>query len=74
MNYVRRTGWNLVIVERDEDVFGIASVDAVSVAVEHVSVDEVRPGIHRAGACLQAAAPADDFTAAGCDDVQPDFI
>ena len=70
---VGRTRWNLVVVERREDVLGIAPVDAVAVAIEHVDVDEMRPRVDRAVGVHPAAA-AHDPIAAFQDDVQPELV
>ena len=45
---MRRSGRDLVVVERGEDVLRIAAVDAVAVLVEHVDVEEVGPRVHLA--------------------------
>ena len=47
-----------MVVERHEDVLRVAAVDPGAVAVEHVDVDEVRPGIDPV-ALAEAAAAAD---------------
>ena len=45
---MRRSGRDLVVVERCEDVLRVAAVDAVAVLVEHVHVEEVGPRVHLA--------------------------
>ena len=45
---MRRSGRDLVVVQRGEDVLRVAAVDAVAVLVEHVDVEEVGPRVHLA--------------------------
>ena len=40
-----RARGDLLVVERNEDVLGVAAVDPIPIAVEHVHVDEVREGV-----------------------------
>ena len=64
---------NLLVVERDEDVLRVAAVDPVSLAVEHVDVDEVREGIDRA-VRAHSAGTADDPAAGAGDQLDPDLV
>ena len=46
MNDGSRTRWNLVIIEGDENILGIASFNAVSVAVQQIGVKKISPGVY----------------------------
>ena len=67
------TWGNLIVVEGDEDVLGVAAVDSAAFAVEHEGVDEVRPGIDLAVGGPAAAASDDEIAAGDCD-VQPHLV
>lgn len=51
----------------------VASIDSVSFAIEHIDVDEVRPGVD-AVVLTEAAAATDYFPAASGCDVDPHLI
>ena len=70
-----RSGGDLVIVERDEDVLRVAAVDAVAVAVEHEDVDEVGVAVDLlALRCIEATAAADHPVARTDRHIQPDLV
>jgi len=64
---------DLVVVKRREDVLRIAPVDAVAIPVQHVSIDEVRPGIDIAVRAHPAVA-ADHLVSAADARINPEFI
>src|SRR5205814_3722347 len=65
--------WNLVIVERSENVLWIAAVHATSLAVQHIHIYEMRPRIDFVVRPETAAAA--NHLAAGADFcVGPDFV
>ena len=76
VHHGRRTGADLLVVQRGEDVLRVAAVDAVAVAVEHVDVDEVRPRIDRPGVVrVRGRAVASDLQPARRRaEVHPDFV
>ena len=45
VHHLAGAGRNLMIVERRENVLRIAAVNTIAVAIQHVNVHEVRPGI-----------------------------
>ena len=51
------SGWNLIVIKGGENVRRIAAVNAISILVQHVDIDEVRPGIHAPRLIHAAAAP-----------------
>ena len=53
-----------MVVERREDVLGVAPVDAVAVAVEDVGVDEVRIRVDGPVVGIPAATDADQLVTA----------
>lgn len=55
-------GRDLVVVERRKDILGIPAVDAAAIAVQHVGVHEMRPGIDLIE-CTQPAAASDEICA-----------
>ena len=73
MDHCRGTGRNLVIVDRYKNVLHIASRNAITVLVDHIDVDEVRPGIDFA-VRVTSSTSSDHAIAAGNFDVQPDFV
>ena len=73
MHHEAGARWNLVVVERREDVLRIAAVDAVAVLVEHVDIDEVRPRIDFV-VLAESAVAGNDLAAARGLHVHPDFI
>ena len=73
VGHTRATGRDLVVVEGNEDVLGVAPVDAVAVAIEHIGVDEVRPGIDAAVGAAPTAL-ADHPAVRGRRDFQPDLV
>ena len=74
VNDIARPRRNLVIVQRDEDVLGVASIDPVSLAIDYVGVDEMRPGVDPAIVGLHASTAPDDSISASYRDVEPHLI
>jgi hypothetical protein len=68
-----RTRRDLMIVERDEDVLDIATIDPVAVAIQDIGVDEVGPGVDRA--IRRARTRATEQPIAGTQgDVEPKLV
>ena len=65
--------WQLVIVQRHEDILRVAAIDPAALAVEHERIHKMCPGIDLAVG-VQAAAMGQLPPAAGDRDFQPDFI
>ena len=74
VEHVGGPGRNLVVVERHEDVLGVAPVDPRAVAVEHVDIDEVRPGIDPVALAKSAAAADQLAVLVAHGDVQPELV
>ena len=73
MHHLAGPGRNLVIVKRGENVLRITAVDPASLPIEHIYIDEMRPGIDlvaiaQATALTQRPGPARHFG------VHPDLI
>ena len=41
MNNIGRSRWNLMIVEGDKYILGVATVDATAVTVKHIGIHEM---------------------------------
>ena len=63
MDHLPGAGGDLMIVKRRENVLRIASVNAIAVAVEHIHIHKVRPGIDFV--VRSQAATASDHLASG---------
>ena len=46
MNHLGRPRWDLMVVQRREDILRIAPVDAIAVAIKHKHIHEMSPFIN----------------------------
>ena len=60
MRDITRAWRNLVVVEREENVLRIASIDAISLAINDERVEHARPRIEFAGCLIEAPTHAND--------------
>ncbi len=75
MNRLPRAGRDLVVVQRDQDVLGVATINPVAVFVEHEHVDEMGPGIDlvQLGG-IDRTTSTDHAIAAGGRHFKPDLV
>ena len=63
-----------MVVQRHEDVLGVAAIDPRAIAVEHVDVDEVGPGVDPVALAQTAAPPHQPAAVVAHRDVQPELV
>ena len=73
MGDIARAWRDLIVVERQEYVLRIATINAVSVAVDHEGVEHLRPGIERAFA-VESASDANGGAVTARAGKQPGFV
>ena len=73
VNRIGRSRRDLVVVEGGEDVVGIATGDAITLAIDDERIDEMGPGVDTA-IIVHLTALADDLVTAGDHDIHPDLI
>ena len=73
MDDISRTGWNLVVIQGNEDILSIAAVDALSLFIKHIGIDEIGPWVHLAFRVHTTATPNQAFAIIN-GKVQPQLI